>query len=286
MSTLVVVLCQTRASHLTQASWQPNMLDCLGADLALCVSSDAGEDESNMFYKRANYVWSEPEPKDWLDALDRVGQALGTGRIWRRLLDVPSHWMGPLQQPGSGAILWYFRWRLFHHLQDLARNRRYDWIIVTRSDFVFSVPHIDPTSLNPNFFYVPDGERYGGITDRHIIATPAMLQTLLQSLQEIWIDPESLARSMAHRSDWNPEKFLLHQIERKGLREKLSFVPYAMYSVRDDTVETRWSRGKYNGELNLFVKYRREFKAAQQWIGKIKTSADWVPFLSAHQLKP
>lgn len=284
MSILVIALCQTRASHLTAESWAHNLLDSLNADLALCVCSQNGEDVSGMLYRRARYIWAEPEPKDWIGVIDAIGHDFGTGLAWRKLLNIPSHWLGPMQ-PGSGAILWYFRWRLYFHLKQLVRLRQYDWVILTRSDFIFAVPHINPHDLNPGLFYVPDGERYGGITDRHLIATMPRLLQLLESIHDIWLNSDDLYDSMVGRRNWNPERFLLHQIARKGYLHLLSFVPYAMYCVRDQNTATRWSHGKYDSQLKLFLKYPSEFQLAQQWVSRIYSPADWIPVLCRQQLK-
>lgn len=279
----MVILCETRAHHLTAEKFKSNLIDPLDADLALCVTSGEQEDRSNPFYRLAEHVWPETEPQDWIQIYDDIGAKFGNPRGWRVLLDVPCQWLGPMQ-PGSGAILWYFRWRLYERLAGLFERHKYAWVILTRSDFMFDVPHIDPRILSPDLFYVPDGEHYGGITDRHLVAPAHTMLRLLETVLEIWTRPLELARSMSHRDSWNPEQFLLHQIERRGFSKQLSFLPYAMYCVRDETVETRWSRGEYFPNLGYFVKYPTELQKSWQWRDRIASSADWKQYLEPGQL--
>ncbi len=71
-STLVVVLCETRAHEHTYDLFKKNLLDVMNADLCLCVANNHREDRENPFYQQAKYVWCFDEPEDWGDAIDNI----------------------------------------------------------------------------------------------------------------------------------------------------------------------------------------------------------------------
>ena len=61
---LVVIIGEARAHELTFALFKQNVLDPIGADLALCVGSPRQQDDDNPFYAHAKHVWEFPEPTD------------------------------------------------------------------------------------------------------------------------------------------------------------------------------------------------------------------------------
>ena len=68
---LVVIIGEARAHELTFALFKQNVLDPLGADLALCVGSPRQQDDDNPFYAHAKHVWEFPEPTDWAVPFDQ-----------------------------------------------------------------------------------------------------------------------------------------------------------------------------------------------------------------------
>jgi hypothetical protein len=55
---------------------------------------------------------------------------------------------------------------------------------VTRSDFIWNIPHPDTKLLNENHIYIPDGEKYGGVTDRHTIIPAKYVETYLNIIED------------------------------------------------------------------------------------------------------
>src|SRR5262245_43444367 len=186
---LVVVLGQTRAWELTVERFFSEVLDELGADLALC----GGERDvpRNPFYERASYVWRKPELDDWKEMYDReVGDS-----SWRALLHPGGHIFGedtegPTQRSSGLQIL--FRKLLREELERGGLVDRYDWLIITRSDFLWPVPHPDLSNLSSRRIYVLDGEQYGGVCDRHFVIPARLLRSYLAATDEVFTDPGAL----------------------------------------------------------------------------------------------
>src|SRR5262245_41162645 len=158
---LVAFIGQSRASELTADSIFSNVLEPLGADLALCVRDD---EEPNPFYERAKHVWTYAESGDWAKDYDReVGSS-----DWRVLLEVPGgHFLGGIQdeefpQGTSAGILFFYRRFLRQSLEAAGLLDEYDWIVISRSDFIWPRCHPEIRHLSGGCIYFLDGEGYGG----------------------------------------------------------------------------------------------------------------------------
>ena len=64
--TLVCVLAETRSWKTTWPSFKMNVLDKLGADLALCIGAHETYDRSNPFWQSARYRWTSIEYGDYV----------------------------------------------------------------------------------------------------------------------------------------------------------------------------------------------------------------------------
>lgn len=274
---LVIILAETRAHELTFGLFKQNVLDRLGADLALCVGRRGQPDVSNPFYSHAKYVWELPEPSDWAVPFDEY--ACGD---WRCLLAIKDQWLGGIkhpthQHPGSGAILLTFRELLRRNALREGVLDGYDWIIMTRSDFIWPLPHPPMSLLSPRFIYFTDGERYRGFTDRYAIVPKQHFEKFLEIPKAVFVDPEALARRMKAlgRSNWNLETFIKFRIQELGLLSAIRFVPYFMYSARSGDGSTNWSVGDYDHEHRFFIKYPSEYNSALILKSLLRGDSDW-----------
>ena len=274
--TLVIVLAETRASELTFPSFKQNVLDALGADLALCIGDNARE-TPNAFYSHAKYIWKYNEPEAWATAFD----SYANGRDWRCLLELQDQWLGgikhPLQHPGSAGILIFFREFLRRTVLESGVLQSYDWIIITRSDFVWPTPYPKVELFSKDYIYFPDGERYRGYTDRHVMVATGLFHDYMQVSREVFENPEGLAIRMKSQDkiDWNLESFIKFRLNELGLRKFVRFFPYLMYSVKQEDAGTRWSSGTYNYEHLLNIKYEFEYSTARIIFCLVKEDDDW-----------
>ncbi|MGB0415773.1 MAG: hypothetical protein ACPGKS_02875 [Coraliomargarita sp.] len=263
-SVLVVVLAETRESDLTYTLFEKNLLKQLGADLALCVANNEREDRKNPFYQKAKFVWTYDEPEDWGDAFDAFQQRMGFDADWRQLLNVREQWLGgvrgPKEQLGSAGILLFFRLFLKDCLLKSGVLDQYDRFIITRSDFMHRVPHVPLKLLDRDSIWIPDGEQYGGFTDRHIVLSGNHVVDAVSISDPIIEDPGALHDSMRAFDQWNLEKFIWFRFKQLELLPKVKLFPYTMYAVRGLNGHTRWSEGKYDPELGYYIKYEWEYR--------------------------
>ena len=283
---LVCVLASTRAHELTFASFKRQVLDELGADLALALAIDEKYDYSNRYWQHAKFRWTTPDFSDYGEAFDWAQgwlcrQYNVPAPDWRLMLRAKGFWQGGIRttdpQQTASSILPFCRWLLLHGLQQDGVIDRYDRFVITRSDFVWLCPHPPLSVLDREAIWVPDGEDYGGLPDRHLVVSRADVVNCLNIIEDILLHPVQLYEEMKHRSDWwNNEKFLAHHLGRKGLLNKVKRFPYVMYTARSTyDISPTHTPGRYEPAVGHFVKYEGEYRAASAYATIIRNRAAW-----------
>ena len=279
---LVIVLAETREHEHTYELFQKNMLDVVGGDLALCVANNEREDASNPFYQHAKYVWAYDEPDDWGDAFDYIQRRKAGDADWRQLLGIKDQWLGGVkgegEHEGSAGILLFFRVFLKQCLEEDGLIEEYDRFIVTRSDFVHRAPHVPLGLLDPKYVWIPNGEDYGGYTDRHVVASARDILNVLGIADRVVMEPAALYQDMQLSAEWNLEMFIKFSLERDGVAARVKRYPYTMYSVRSKDGHTRWEMGEFSKKLGYSIKYPSEYRGAVLATRLVKRPGDWNRF--------
>ena len=282
---LVVVVGTTRAWEHAWESFSANVLDELGADLALCCGDR--DQRPNPFYERAKYIWMAEEPDDWATAYD---EAVGDSS-WRALLRPGDHMFGGIRdtehpQPGMTALPIYMRWFLKQSLERSGVSEQYDWLIVTRSDFIWPVPHPDLPRLSSRHLYLLDGEEYGGVCGRHSVVPRRLVHRFLSIYDPVFTEPERLRRRLDYRiavSGWtllNVERFIAARLKELGLWRRVRFLPYVPFTVRAPGGPTGWSVGVFDERLGLYVKYPTERERSEISRGFVRDQESWQRHLA------
>lgn len=282
---LVCVLASTRAHQLTFSTFKRQVLDELNADLAVALAINENYDYANGFWQHAKYRWTAPDFSDYGDAFDLAQRWLCQSHNvaapdWRIMLQVKGIWQGGIRalepQRTASSILPFCRWLLLNGLEQDQFLDRYDRFVITRSDFVWLCPHPPLSILDQDAIWVPDGQNWWGLADRHLVVSRANVVDCLNVLEDILLHPKQLYEEMKHHSDWNNEQFLAHHFKRKGLLHKVRRFPYVMYTARSkyDFSPTH-SPGRYEPVVGHYVKYPGEFRVARAYATIIRSRADW-----------
>lgn len=258
MKILTIILAQTRSHELTWENFKENVLDHLGSDLAVCIG---GGNEDDPYTRNAKYVWRyDPEPSDWGEAFTYMCNGNDN---WKIILQLKDQLFGGIKESGhsgSGAILLFFRWFLLKNLRESGVIDEYDYFIITRSDHYYDSPHLK-TFLIEDKICIPEGESYGGITDRHVVVPKKYVEQVLRVTDRI-IQVPGLVYDIMKTLDehtWNLEKYLLFHFMNESLLDKLVRFPRMMYAVRSDSAKTRWAEGEFEPDVGMVVKYPSEY---------------------------
>ena len=275
IKTLVCILGQTRAQDVTWNNLNKYLLRSLNADLALCVAEK--KNKKNKMYDNAKYVWSYVDKEDYTKYFDDAQKILLKKNnftykpSWYKLIKIKHFWLARIKgtskirnykgvySSGTGALLIYNRWFLLQKILKLNLIEKYERFIITRSDFKWNIHHPKMENLNPNYIWIPNGEKYGGYTDRHAVLSKGNLYDYLNLIEPIVLKPDELYQQMKSKSNWNLERYIKFHLNQKKYRQKVKFFPYIMYSLRTSKIQTTFRPGEYSNKHKFYIKYFKEY---------------------------
>jgi len=131
--------------------------------------------------------------------------------------------------------------------------------------------------MNKDFIWIPDGEQYGGFTDRHVVLSKKNIVQYLNILNNMVLRSNEYFMGLKIDNEWNLEKLIAFHLEKNNVLQQVKLFPYIMYSVRNKDGTTRWQPGTYSDELGYFIKYHMEYNTSSHYkkmFEKSKTSLD------------
>jgi hypothetical protein len=228
-------------------------------------------------YKNAKFIWKYKDSKDYSKHFNSAQKILIKSKNlnekpnWKKLIKIKHFWLARIKgtskiknnkgiySGGTGALLIYNRWFL---LQKILKNKllkKYDRFIITRSDFVWNIHHPRMENLSPEYIWIPNGEKYGGYTDRHAVLSKENLYDYLNLIEPILLKPDELYEIMKSKNNWNLERYIKLYLKLKGYSQKVKLFPYLMYSVRNSKIKTIFRPGTYSFKHRYFIKYFKEY---------------------------
>ena len=186
---------------------------------------------------------------------------------WRDFLNVHEgdQFMGGIldstyQQPGSAGILIFFRWFLLKNLLENDLINQYDRFIITRSDYIYTLPHIQMNILDEEYIWIPDTEDHGGYTDRHTVLSKQNIVQYLNILNCFVLDSNNYFNAMK-TSDltFNLETLIKFHLTYHNLHQNVRRIPYVMYTIRLENGTSRWAKGNWSEEHKFYIKYETEY---------------------------
>jgi hypothetical protein len=279
MKTLVVILSETRASELTFQNIKKNVIDELNADLCVCIGVKKDYDYNNEFYKLAKYKFTYNEPDDYGDAFESAYQYICNKNNtdyphWRKILEIKDQFLGGIkdeinEHPGSAGILIFFRWFLLQEILNNNLLELYDRFIITRSDYIWLLPHPKIELLSEFNIWIPNSESYGGVSDRHVVLSKTNIISYLSILENIVTKLDDYYDKLKTKSNWNLEQIIKFNLEQENIFHTVRFFPYVMYAVRGINGSTRWSQGTFNEKYQYYIKYDSEYHISNNYKNKL-----------------
>jgi hypothetical protein len=228
-----------------------------------------GDESTREVYKdaslfdRAKYTWQFPEYDDWADAIDLIN-----GTSWReRVLPLVYEFgyvLGGIKgqhhenQYGSGALIFMLRWFLSNHLQEEESGllQKYERFIITRADHYYLCSH-DISNLDPTVLWVPAGEDYGGITDRHLVVSREHVLQALDILPPVLQDPQKYEHLLDNRFGNTVETLIDFRWKDEGL--PVHRFSRMMFTCGQDGDTTRFRSLGVEVREGVRLKYRKEY---------------------------
>tara|TARA_Y100001958_G_C21240465_1_gene568002 strand:- start:609 stop:1754 length:1146 start_codon:yes stop_codon:yes gene_type:complete len=314
--TLVCIIAQTRSHEVTWDKFEKNVLNELNADLALCIGVTGNYNFNNPFWKNAKYKWKVSDyGEDYTDAFNYAQKVIynkSTRKLpdWKILLEIKDFWLGGIKdytsgdkshldnfpkwkkdRVGSSSILLFYRWLLLKKLIENNLIKKYNRFIITRSDFLWPIKHPPLNQMDEKYIWIPDGESFGGITDRYALLNNSDVYEYLSVLNPILTEPKMLYNLMKNKNKWNLEKYLKLYFEKIKPKLKLKYFPYIMYTVFPNPKETfefkefdglnlEWmktiySKDKVSSIHKLIVKKPSEYLSSIIYANVIKNNNSW-----------
>lgn len=196
---------------------------------------------------------------------------------WREFLKVKNQFLGGIkdkdnEHPGSGGILIFYRWFLLKNLIDNDLIDKYDRFIITRSDFIYQLPHPKVELMDENRVWIPDCEHYHGYTDRHAVLSKKNITLYLNILNNMVLKSNNYFLKMIRKDDWNLEQLIRFHLKQNSILHAVKEFPYIMYSVRNINGTTRWEQGCYSNEFGYYIKYNSEYEKSSHYKNQFETS--------------
>jgi len=279
---LVIVIGSLRGGAVAWDSFNENVLDALGADLAYL----GPDNTSDTFTRGLAYDWHFDDLLDWGDFFDD----LDPSGNWRRMCSERpkggSQFLGGVAncQEGSAGILLAYRELAYQRIVRHNLREHYKWFVLTRSDHLYLCPHFPLTDMSQDSIHVVEGEDYGGTTDRHTVMPSKHVLRALNLTNYILANWTYIYSEFAcHGRHINLEGLLKHYFDEVHLT--VERFPRTFFAVKRDCDETRWSTGVDHPiahEYGLRVKYMNELLGAEQrcnttWRGPNVTNTTLCP---------
>jgi len=187
---------------------------------------------------------------------------------WREFLQIPDQFFGGVKNshPGSAGILIYFRHFLLKKLLEYNLIFKYDRFIITRSDYLYKLPHPQLHLLDENNVWVPNEEFYGGITDRHTILSKCNIIPYLSLFNNMVVRSNEYFSKLKNSGEkYNLEKLIYFHLCQNNLGDKIKYIPYVMFTVRGKNGTTRWQPGWWVEEFGYHIKYWTEYNKSEEY---------------------
>lgn len=255
--TLVILIGNARGGEKTWNSMYENLLVPYNADLAVCFGYNENKIES--LYSKSKYIWELPEYDEWADY---YVENYGENGIWKKVFSLcgDNGFSGLYKSKGSSAITLALRDWILKNKRDILIS--YDRIIITRSDYFYYDQH---PLLDNDHFWIPFGEGYGGMTDRHHIFPSSDVDLVLGIVQN-YINTNDVIEDFKNcPHHLNIERSYVRYFGRIGYSEKIKQFKRVQFTVRAAEDTTRWHTGPNGGTLlvpghtDLYIKYGYEY---------------------------
>lgn len=271
-ASVVIVLGNLRGGEKAWNSLYRHVLDLNNADLMLfTVGRTSVKQRKSSLYGRAKFIAEIPFFDDWANAIDIIthGNQEWRARVTRAVGKESILLGGALgHRLGSGALIFMARWFLRLYLREMNIHTLYERFVVTRSDHYYKCSH-DFSDLIPvkNAIYVPNGQDWNGLCDRHFVCDQNHLYRALNLIEPLILHPERYTH-YSTQAGWHPlqttETFLKMRWQEDGLLQLVRRFARPMFTCAVDGDNFLWTPPFKDAiPEGVYVKYKLEYALAK-----------------------
>lgn len=165
----------------------------------------------------------------------------------------------------KSSVVFFFRWFLLKKMKENNLISHYDRFIVTRSDFIYVLPHPKMELLDEDGIWIPNYEYYDGIPDRHAVLSKKNLEGYLNTITNMVLKSNIYFMEMNKYYCMGNEKALKIHLMQNNLIDNVKYFPYIMYSVRGEHDQTSWSVGIFSEQHCYYIKYSSEYEKSKEY---------------------
>ena len=174
---------------------------------------------------------------------------------------------------GYGAVVLGYQHLIQRQLLRLQLVDSYDWFIVVRADYLHLCSFDSIESLDKRKVYVPEGERFGGYSDRfmlipaqHVIQVLNVTSAFLGEWELVF---DNLLKDASPRRVYNVE--IIHMLYFLRIRLPITRFHQTAFAVRrafgeisSDYEGKRLQLDNFTDSFHLLVKFKMEYKQARR----------------------
>lgn len=240
---LIVLAGSPRGGENTWKSFLKYVLYPLEADLAICTGDKFYS--KNLLTENAKYEWIFDEPKDWFEYYQN-----NYSNNWKNFFlsgkDTGLY--------NSGSIHFAIKDIILKNYINTIHD--YKYLIYSRFDQFYTSKHIE-ISDEEKKIYIPQGEDYFGVGDRHAVLTTDLASSFLNICN--YVDKNESTENLPNYL--NCETAYLRFLKHENLFKYIIRYPRKQFTASKKDDKTNWRIAKYKVYMyeDLYIKYPDEF---------------------------
>jgi hypothetical protein len=161
---------------------------------------------------------------------------------------------------GSAVIIFWLRWFLAERIKELKLTEQYERFVISRNDHFYLCSH-NLSELDSNYLWIPTGEDYKGICDRHLIVNATDVLKALDMLPPLLGTPERY-KDLLNTYRSNSERYVKLRFYEEQLLERVQRFNRSMFLCAAPGDKSLFLPMRRKTPQGVHVRYPGEYRAS------------------------
>jgi len=162
--------------------------------------------------------------------------------------------------PDSTGIVLFLRWFILKNLKDNDLINNYDRFIITKSNFMYELPHPKLEIMDERCIWIPDVDHYYGYPDRHVVLSKLNIEAYLNILNSLVLKSNEFFMKMISFNRWDLEQMINIHIQMNPIIKNINSFPHIMHSVKNNNESMDV---EFEDEYEISNKIRKEYEVTK-----------------------